>query len=161
MFLGSASLLLLFRIAACSKRGTGWGFGRLDDLAALQDLTFFYNWGSGISGQLEAQALKQGTEFVPMQWSRWNIEHLDQLIYKDAEALLGFNEPNHRQQANLQPREAAEFWPHLESVARERGLRLGAPAAAPCGADCVRYSPFSWWDEFFGNCTGRLLDSSC
>lgn len=37
-------------------------------------------------------------EFVPMQWGRWSIEHLDsnvgQLSPRPA-ALLGFNEPTH------------------------------------------------------------------
>ena len=41
------------------------------------------------------------------------------------------------------------LWPHLEAVAEKRGLRLGAPAASPCGANCLEPDPFRWWDEFF------------
>jgi hypothetical protein len=41
------------------------------------------------------------------------------------------------------------LWPQVEAVADKLGLRLGAPAAAPCGAKCVTPSPFDWWDEFF------------
>ena len=44
---------------------------------------------------------------------------------------------------------AQELWRHLEAVADRLGLRLGAPAAAPCGADCLTPNPFDWWDEFF------------
>ncbi len=42
-----------------------------------------------------------------------------------------------------------DLWPYLEAVADKLGLRLGAPAASPCGADCVQPDPFRWWDEFF------------
>lgn len=41
------------------------------------------------------------------------------------------------------------YWPYIESVADKLGLALGAPAAAPCGAECVEPDPFKWWDEFF------------
>ena len=41
------------------------------------------------------------------QWSKWGIEDLEAYIQPGSRALLGFNEPNHRLQAALTPREAA------------------------------------------------------
>ena len=38
----------------------------------------------------------------------------------------------------------------LHQAAEKYNLRLGAPSAAPCGADCIIPSPFDWWDQFFG-----------
>lgn len=114
-----------------------------------------------------------------MQWGRGGIADLGARIQPGSAVLLSFNEPNHQLQASLTPQEAAvswgrrqalrtkcvcspatvihrstlpvlqELWPQLEEVADRLGLRLGAPAAAPCGAQCVTPSPFDWWDEFF------------
>jgi hypothetical protein len=46
-----------------------------------------------------------------------------------ARALLGFNEPDSRSQANMTPTQAAALWPRLEVT----GLRLGSPAPAVPG----------------------------
>ena len=38
--------------------------------------------------------------------------------------LLGFNEPNFKNQANMTPAQAVEVWPRLEAIAEEFGLGL-------------------------------------
>ena len=43
--------------------------------------------------------------------------------------LLGFNEPDLAEQANMTVEKALELWPRLEAT----GMRLGSPAVA-CGA---------------------------
>ena len=112
-----------------------------------------------------------------MQWGRWGVEALGDLVPAGSTHLLGFNEPNHQQQANLQPEEAAALWPQLQQVwplpgstllrpqgrgavqaADKHGLLLGTPAAAPCGAACVLPDPFLWWDRFFTACGGCRFD---
>ena len=47
-------------------------------------------------------------------------------------------------QAHLYPHQAAYYWRRYVMPAAERhGLRLGAPAAAPCGtSDCITKDPF-------------------
>ena len=49
-----------------------------------------------------------------------------------------------RQESGLYPAQAAQLWPKLQAAAQKRGLRLGSPAAAPCGANCIMSSPFEW-----------------
>ena len=47
-----------------------------------------------------------------------------------------------------------DLWPQLQAVADELGMRLGSPAAAPCGEQCLEPNPFVWLDEFFERCVG-------
>ncbi len=63
------------------------------------------------------------------------------------QVLLGFNEPNHGEQANMLPAKAAALWPQLEKAAKQWNLRIASPAAAPCGKQCTGdlKSPFDWW----------------
>jgi hypothetical protein len=49
-----------------------------------------------------------------------NHTHLN--IPTDAEFILGFNEPDHVDQANMTPQQAADAWPELEKHANGRPL---------------------------------------
>lgn len=49
-----------------------------------------------------------------------------------ARYLLGYNEPNFKEQANLTPEVAARGWKHVEWVADRRGLMLVGPATNFC-----------------------------
>ena len=53
-------------------------------------------------------------------------------IPPQAKYLLGYNEPNFKEQANLTPQVAAKAWRHLEWVADQRGLGLVGPATNFC-----------------------------
>ena len=120
----------------------------MDNIAefeALQGLAWWYNWSPHGEPVAIDRSAQLGVEFVPMQWGKWNIETLATDIHPTAKNLLGFNEPGHEEQANLQPQEAAQLWPYLEAVAHDMGLKLGTPSPAPCGANCVRASPFDWY----------------
>merc|ERR1719453_379897 len=80
-------------------------------------------------------------------------------------ALLGFNEPNLRSQANLTAAEACAAWPTLTAFAAASGLRLGSPAVDYCtpsgsgqqDSNCWR-GHYDWLDEFFGNCSLDAVD---
>lgn len=133
--------LLLLRVLSTVL---GWSMDHMAEFEALHQLAWWYNWGpDGNPGAIACSA-QLGIEFVPMQWGKWNIETLQKDIHPGAKHLLGFNEPGHQEQANLDPQQAAALWPHLEAVARDMGLKLGTPSPAPCGAHCVRASPFDW-----------------
>ncbi|KAK9826885.1 hypothetical protein WJX81_004434 [Elliptochloris bilobata] len=93
-----------------------------------------------------------------MQWSQWSLDTLSQDLPPEAHSLLGPNEPNHHLQADLTPEVAARLWPALQKAADEHSLRLGSPAASPCGADCVLADPFEWLDRFFKACVGCRID---
>ncbi len=85
-----------------------------------------------------------------------------------AKHLLGYNEPNFKQQANLTPAVAAANWRHLEWVADQRGLALVGPATNFCdptpGANhpgaCIdsvngdAMIGLAWLERFYDACAG-------
>ncbi len=92
--------------------------------------TWLYNWG--ITESAARDAKEEGLEYVPMVWnggflSEQNLKALkagaESGLY---EHLLGFNEPDLSDQANMTVDEAIALWPKLE----ETGLKLGSPAGA-------------------------------
>lgn len=84
-----------------------------------------------------------------------------------ARYLLGFNEPNFKEQANLTPKAAAKGWRHVEFVAQAKQLKVVGPAVNFCdptpGADhagaCIEAvdgSPmlgFAWLEKFYDECS--------
>ena len=96
-------------------------------------------------------------EFVPQAWSAGSLP-LPSPLAGSSEWLLGFNEPNYANQANMSPAQAASLWPQLEAT----GRRLVGPAVADCGeglgGECT-YSSLDWYREFLGNCTGCRVDA--
>ncbi len=60
--------------------------------------------------------------------------------------LLGFNEPDHRQQSRLTVEQALDLWPVLE----RSGLRLGSPATSGDPA-----KPGSWLERFIAGAEDR------
>ncbi|UMB60278.1 glycoside hydrolase family protein [Lutibacter sp. A80] len=99
---------------------------------------WFYTWGDGYYEDL----IPNNIEFVPMKWGQWNVNEAflsSMKALKEAgkiNYLLGFNEPDGAEQANMSVDKAIELWPILEEV----GLPLGSPA-------CVN-STGDWMQEF-------------
>ncbi len=62
--------------------------------------------------------------------------------------LLGFNEPNLTDQANMTPAQAAAIWPPVVALARELNLKLVSPAMN-YGTLAGYSDPVKWLDEFF------------
>ena len=111
-------------VAQTKKKGFGVVHSRTpmwnDQLKKLQ-VDWFYSWG------LEApQSIPAGIEFVPMMWSKWGCtaEKLAAVKAAGHRTLLGFNEPDQHDQANISVEKAIELWPLL----MDAGLRLGSPA---------------------------------
>jgi len=84
-----------------------------------------YNWTPVWKGR----KIKD-TPFVPMIWgnNKWSTAALKDLRVAKSKAeanpLLGLNEPDGKDQANMSVKAALDFWPQLEKTNR----RLGSPA---------------------------------
>ena len=84
----------------------------------------------------------------------WSGSYSEQRIrayvaaHPDTKYLLGFNEPNLTDQANMTPARAGELWPAVVRLAKELNLKLGAPAMN-YGTLSGYSDPIKWLDEFF------------
>jgi hypothetical protein len=105
---------------------------------------WFYSWGSTPPENIPA-----GVEFVPMVWrgklGSSYTELGDQLKQAGYRQLLGFNEPDQKEQANMTVEDALALWPELMKT----GLRLGSPG-------CV-HPDREWMKAFMAGVTERQL----
>jgi Glycosyl hydrolase catalytic core len=119
-----------------AKKGVGSAWGP-STLTALNDVgaSWYYTWRTS-SGLRPAKA-----RFVPMIWGAKQVTASDLATARKSSTgeLLGFNEPDRPDQANLTPQQACDLWPRLQAT----GLRLGAPAVS-WGADMAG----GWLDRF-------------
>jgi hypothetical protein len=143
--------------AGC-KRGLAYS-GRSVTSPEVARLAFWYNWTAG------AQTVAEGLEFVPMVWGDgFDDQEVLGGLRPDAGFLLGFNEPNFFEQANLSAAQAAALWPRLEAIADQRGLALVSPAVNFCGDDqagtgpCHDTNPVDYLADFFAQCSGCRVD---
>jgi hypothetical protein len=100
-----------------------------------------------------------------MAWNAAGIPGVNTWVSNDPKVkyILGFNEPNFIDQANMTPTQAAAAWPQLQAIADQYGLKLVSPAVNYCG-NCVSENgttytnPFKWLDDFFAACNGCRVD---
>ncbi|MBO2012300.1 glycosyl hydrolase [Hymenobacter negativus] len=153
-----------------AKRGLAYGYHSAADMQALAPgLSWWYNWTSRPEASAAGVYAGLNVDYVPMQWDE-NLNGttvtaaaLAANIPAGARFLLGFNEPNFLSQASLTPAQAAAIWPVLETVARQKNLRLASPAVNYCGncvsANGVTYnSPVRYLDDFFAACPSCQVD---
>lgn len=147
------------------KRGVAYGHHSSADMQALSPaVSWWYNWAHVPDEGVQPDAYKAlGVEYVPMVWGGSGLDsaHAAQIAGEVPEGtsfLLGFNEPNFGEQANLSASEAAELWPHVEAIADARGLALVSPAVNFCGGSCQETDPFKYLDDFFAACEGCRVD---
>jgi Glycosyl hydrolase catalytic core/Concanavalin A-like lectin/glucanases superfamily/Putative Ig domain len=104
--------------------------GIAGDIEQNLNVKWIYNWNISRTSPLD-------WEYVPIRQTRY-WPGLDQdWKYRGATHLLGHNEPNQADQANMPVAEVIAAWPELQST----GLRLGAPAVSDGGVDSWLY-PF-------------------
>ena len=143
-------LLIPFELEAKSlKRGVSENqFQFKAQMEALESgVGWYYNWANTVGRYL---ADTNYMEFVPMCWNaNYNADEIRSYCssHPEVKYLLGFNEPNFTNQANMTPAAAAAAWPAVQALAKELGLKLVAPA--------LNYSPnppyqdpTKWMDEF-------------
>jgi len=144
------------------KRGVAYGHHSVADLGALSaGVSWWYNWDFQPEQALRAGAYRDaGVEYAPMIWGKASDRAAAKTaIADDARVLLGFNEPNFGEQANLSATAAAALWPELEAIADAKGLRLVSPAVNFCGGNCQDTDPFHYLDAFFAACSGCRVDA--
>jgi Glycosyl hydrolase catalytic core len=106
------------------KKGVGaWYFPHVDKAIAEINVSWFYTWEPNTKGITQPDRV----EFVPMIWSETFVEPKQlELAKKSGSVLLGFNEPDRAEQANMTVKQALDLWPHLMAT----GMRIGSPATA-------------------------------
>jgi hypothetical protein len=113
---------------SASKRGIAWPLENRQDSPNLftgGKVSWIYNWSPNKHSNAHLQ-------FVPMLWSTNRGHDGSQFIRqaRGARAVLGFNEPERGEQANMNPAEAARAWKQYIEPLRAHGVRLGSPAIA-------------------------------
>ncbi len=109
------------------KKGVGQGVKNDKDWEKLKSLNvnWFYNWNSSIP-----DGKPKELEYVPMIWNGKQANNVrtrvDKIKAQKHQTLLGFNEPDKEDQANMTVAQALELWPELMAS----GMRLGSPGAA-------------------------------
>jgi autotransporter-associated beta strand protein len=97
----------------------GWGGG--DGASTITEPLWWYDWGSGASSTPDR-------EYIPMMWS--GSSGTSGINSKQGSTqVLGFNEPDQTNQANMTVAQAIAAWPAL----MRSGLRVGAPAVSDSG----------------------------
>lgn len=135
------------------KRGVSENqFSLREQMEVLEPgVSWYYNWGNAPSKGYESGVINYtGFDFVPMTWNAsYDADKIREYVreHPGCRYLLGFNEPNFTNQANMTPQAAAQKWPEVQALAKELGLELVAPA--------MNYSPnppyqdpLKWFDEF-------------
>jgi hypothetical protein len=113
--------------------------------AALADVraSWYYNW----SARRENTPGPATVEFVPMIWGASSVTDANLAQAKrDGAVLLGFNEPDLGEQANMSVEQALDLWPRLQGT----GMRLGSPVVA-FGGDKAG----GWLDRFLAGARSR------
>src|SRR5262245_55778189 len=84
---------------APGKKGAGtWWFGGVNQALADAKAMWFYDWYPTTQGI----TTPSGVEFVPMIWDIHSVDRgLGSIQSAEGPTLLGFNEPDHTDQANL------------------------------------------------------------
>ena len=153
LFIYAYLLLLMlsagFSAAAKSeKRGVCQDFTKTGQITPLEPgVTWFYNWGNTPKSAVQDH---DGMEFVPMCWnSNYDTAKIRAYVkaHPDVKYILGFNEPNFKDQANMTPAKAAQEWPKIQALAKELGLKLVSPAVN-YSPDAPYQLPISWMREF-------------
>ncbi|TYP99805.1 putative secreted protein (Por secretion system target) [Tenacibaculum adriaticum] len=148
------------------KRGVGYGYHSVMDIQIFsENISWWYNWAAEPDADIRSTYQNYNIDFASMAWSANGIQNVDNWVSQDSNVkyVLGFNEPNFMDQANMTPSEAANRWPALQTIATDNNLTIVGPAINYCG-NCVSengvtYSnPFTYLDDFFDACTDCRVD---
>ena len=165
-------LLLLFFISEANsqsksyKRGVSYGFHSEKDMQNFsKNISWWYNWAAEPDIAIRDTYKNYGVDFTPMSWNGNGINAVNNWVNQDPNVkyILGFNEPNFTDQANMTPKQAATAWPAFQEIANLHNLKTVGPAVNYCG-DCVTENgvtyndPFKYLDDFFTACQDCDVD---
>ncbi len=108
-----------------TKKGLGLATDMGQKLdTAYMGIGWYYNWGTSKSSGSQYE----GIEYVPMIWGggSMNSSNLNEAKNVDSKYVLGFNEPDLSNQANMSVSTAINYWPQLMDI----GKKLGSPATS-------------------------------
>ncbi|MDX8035394.1 sigma-70 family RNA polymerase sigma factor [Lentzea sp. BCCO 10_0856] len=133
-------------VAASAKKGVStWNFNGVGKALTDVRAEWYYNWAVHPDGI----ATPPNVEFVPMIWgTKFTDDATLARAKANGKVLLGFNEPDFPDQANMTPEQALDLWPKLAAT----GLRLGSPAVAHSGDKAG-----GWLDRFMTGAAQRGL----
>ena len=162
-------ILLAFQCFAQEKsfkRGVSYGSHSAADMnTASAGISWWYNWANQPDLSIRTTYSNYNVDYAPMAWNAAGINGVNTWVSQDnrVKYILGFNEPNFKDQANMTPTQAAAAWPQLQAIADKYGLKLISPAVNYCG-NCVSENgtvytnPFKWLDDFFAACPTCRVD---
>lgn len=136
------------------KRGIAYNSPSLAKLL-IGKSQWAYNWGSVNGG------LASGVEYLPMLWSAGSektttwVKDATAGIAAGATALLGFNEPDHTEQANMSPQAAATAYKTYITDNFAGKAKLISPAVTNGGGSMG----LTWLSSFMSLCTDCKIDA--
>ncbi|KIY51940.1 hypothetical protein FISHEDRAFT_70432 [Fistulina hepatica ATCC 64428] len=135
-----------------TKRGLAWPWDGLADdfdLFSSSTTSWEYNWESWTNSP------PAGITYVAMQRTSEDIDTLAASMESTgATILLGFNEPDNTDQANLSPSDAASLWIEYMNPIHESGIHVVAPAITNSDESG---QGIDWMTEFVSACGGSCL----
>lgn len=135
-----------------AKRGVAFSFTQVTDLPLMSPyISWDYNWGNTPSNDAALWFDSNEMDFCPMCWNgNYNADAIRAFVaaHPNTKYLLGFNEPNLTDQANMTPAQAAAIWSPVVTLAKELNLKLVSPAMN-YGTLAGYSDPIKWLDEFF------------
>ena len=135
-----------------AKRGVSFNFNQLTDLPLLSPyISWDYNWGNTPTNEAALWFDANEMDFCPMCWNgNYNADAIRAYVaaHPNTKYLMGFNEPNLTDQANMTPAQAAAIWSPVVALAKELNLKLVSPAMN-YGTLAGYSDPIKWLDEFF------------
>ncbi|KAK2766317.1 hypothetical protein FQN54_007834 [Arachnomyces sp. PD_36] len=131
------------------KRGVAFNTASVIPQFQSAQTSWAYNWGSTPNGAVP------GLEYVPQLWGEkmfgtWNAD-ANAAIAAGSGHLLGFNEPDHVDQASMTPAAAAAAFKQYLTPFNGR-VRLGSPA---CTNSETPGMGLDWMRQFFAACAGQ------
>lgn len=118
----------------------------------MLNIEWAYNWNIARPAELDG-----AIDYVPMRHNKWwpSLENL--AAVGDVDYLLGHNEPDKENQADMTVSEVVDQWPQLQAKADEYDLLLGSPATAHYNSQ--------WIEEFMAVAdapgSGMRVDYMC
>ena len=135
-----------------AKRGVAFSFTQVTDLPLMSPyISWDYNWGNTPSNDAALWFDSNEMDYCPMCWNgNYNADAIRAFVaaHPNTKYLLGFNEPNLTDQANMTPAQAAAIWSSVVALAKELNLKLVSPAMN-YGTLAGYSDPIKWLDEFF------------